>query len=865
MGKKKVRTLAERRERIRETDLGKWFKSSFYAYGMSVIEERALPDIRDGAKPVHRAIIYECLKSGATSKSKPTKVARISGNVIGNWHPHGNVAVEEALVGLSEPWSNTLPITEIKGNGGTVFGDGAAAGRYIEARLTPAGDAYGYQLKEGIVPFVPNFDDTGKMPAVLPARLPYLLINGIRDGIAVGVASAIPPHNAKEALAATIAYMKKPKTKTEELLAYMPGPDFPTGATIINKNDLLAVYETGTGKVKVRAELVYDKKEHALHVTEIPYVFAGSMDALVMELVKATTETVTAGKKRIPPKIAGVTKVSDYSGKDGIDICINLQKGVDPEEMKKTLFAQTRLETSVKFIFNALNDKTLRTYSLRQYLAEYVEFQHEITLNEHKIEKKELENRLEIIMGRIIAASFIDEIVDAVKHANGRAQVKDVLMHGTILPGTDPAYAATVKTFAFTEAQAEAISGTMLYQLNKLDADKLKDEGKKIQARLKVVDQVVDDYAYRHRLIIKRLEDEYKKLPDSPRKTRIISDSLSKASTMELPTVSLYMDMDKYTYVRLENKPFEGARETTNKSRAGFFDRTGTCWNLFLDRAKETNGRGTLCARLIPSEEPVVGFTVGIEKEDAEGLFIFENGAMKRVVMERYRTKNRATKVNSRTPDLPLKAFYDIPEDVNVLVVDGREIPLADIPLQSQSGSGKLFLEQKDGTYEVGFMKKDLPAKETVSEKSDEMNGVAIFTADGNLVFDWATTDTAGKDGLYVTTYRELLEQDLLFVHSDGTAKWVKGGAFTVKTKKARIMADKDGVTAVFIGPMSDKTLIGHYEEGVSKRVDATKISVQGKTGGGVRVFWSPKYTFTGISPGNNSGLPVVSFKSNPK
>ena len=182
-------------ENIQKKDLTQYTKEGFTGYGQSVIKERAFADVRDGLKPVQRAILYEIIRCGATSDSKPTKVARIGGNVIGNWHPHGNIAVEEALVGMAQSWTNSLPPIYIKGNGGTVFGDSAAAGRYIEAKLTPAGDAYGRNLKEGIVPFIPNFDETGTMPTVLPAQLPYMLINGISEGIAVGVASVMPPHN----------------------------------------------------------------------------------------------------------------------------------------------------------------------------------------------------------------------------------------------------------------------------------------------------------------------------------------------------------------------------------------------------------------------------------------------------------------------------------------------------------------------------------------------------------------------------------------------------------------------------------------------------------------------------------------------
>lgn len=854
-------------EYIQEVSAEQLFKKSFYDYGMSVIKERALVDVRDGLKPVGRAIIYEALKSKAFSTSKPTKVAKISGAVIGNWHPHGDKAVEEALTGMAQSWTNTLPVIHIKGNGGSIFGDPAAAGRYIEARLTPAGDAYGYKLKKGIVPYVPNFDNTGTMPSILPAQLPYLLINGAKEGIAVGVAASVPPHNAKEVLDMVLTYLKKPKTKTAELLEHMPGPDFPSGATIINKDDLLDMYKTGEGKIVVRATLEYDKKEHAIHVKEIPYLFAGSMDNLVAELAAATTETIDAKKKRVPPKITGVTQVNNYSGKDGIDICLDLQRGIDPEEMMKTLFAKTRLETTVKFIFNALNNRELHQYSLRQYLAEYTEFQHEIVQNEHKLELDELSQRLEIIMGRIIAASYVDEIVDVVKNSENRSQIMDVLQNGTILSGTNPKYHKKVKTFAFSEIQAESISGTMLYQLNRLDTERLKEEGKKIQKRLKIVEKVVTDKAYRHKLIIKRLEEEYKKLPDTPRKTRIIQDSVTKASAMEIPTVPLYTFMDKYGYVKIEGRPFEGAKQTDNKSRLGFFDREGTCWNLFLDKAKETKDRGTLIQRLIDAKSQIVGFSVIIQKENREGLFLFENGNVRRVSMNRYQTKTRATKVNTRTGEQPLKAFYDIPEDVNILVVDGKEISLDDIPLQGLSGSGKKLLPEQEEPYKIEF-------KKGIIQKSGKKTGVktepvfdasVTFTSDGQLLFDWSSLDTENREGLYTTTYQKLLTENLLFIHKDGTAKWVSGSQFAVKTKRTQIVANKEGVTAVFVGPVKEKTLIGIYSEGKQKRIDVSKIPIQGKSGGGARVFYCTKYEFQGIEPGDESGLPVVSFATLPK
>ena len=855
-------------ENIKEKELSGWFESGFNSYGMSVIKERAFVDVRDGLKPVHRAIIYEILKSGATSDSKPTKVARISGNVIGNWHPHGDKAVEDALTGMAQSWTNSLPPVWIKGNGGTVFGDGAAAGRYIEARLTPAGDAYGHNLKEGIVPFIPNFDETGIMPTVLPAQLPYTLINGISEGIAVGVSSVMPPHNPREVVEMTIAYIKDPSMSTAQLLEIMPGPDFPTGATIINKDDLESIYNTGAGRIRCRATLEYDASDHSLHVKEIPFNFSGCMNNLVSELATATSETIS-NKKKVPPKIKGIIKVEDYSGKDGIDICLYLQRGVDPEDMKKLLYSKTRLECPVLFMFNALNDKEPHQYSLKRYLSEYLDFQHEIVLNEHIMEKQVLEERLEIITGRIIASKCIDPIIDTVKQAQNRGQVKDVLMNGTILEGTNPAYHQLIQSFSFTEKQAEAISETKLYQLTKLDSTALIKEGKDVRAKLIETQRIIDSEDARKDLIISRLEEELRKLPECPRKTIITQEATSSAAGIEEKTVPMFISMDKYGYVRMEGKYFENSVETNSKARVGFFDVAGNCWNLFLDRVKETKDRGTLISRLINTEAQIVGFTTIIEHEDSEGLFIFENGNMRRVLMNKYMTKTRATKINTKTQDMPMKAYFDIPEGMNIVTVDGKDIPLSRIPLQGYTGAGKQFLEPKEEPYDISFKQGDVEPEEEPLGK-DVFDAVVTFTSDNKLMFDWKTLNTDGHDGLYTTTYQELIKSMLLFVHVDGTVKRVNGELFTVKSKRTQIKSDKEGVDILAIIPISDDDymtghLIGVYEGGYKKCVAINGISLQGIVGGGIRVFYTTKYKLESVQLVHETDLPEVSFASQPK
>lgn len=852
---------------IQQADTRHLLKSNFYDYGMSVISDRALPDIRDGLKPVHRAIIYEMLSSRMTSKNKPVKVAKITGAVIGNWHPHGDGAVEEALAGLAAPWKNTLPPIQIQGNKGSVFGDPAAAGRYIEARLYPAGDAYGYKLKKGIVPYIPNFDNTSMMPTILPAQLPYVLINGISDGIAVGVATALPTHNAKEVLAMTLQYLKKPKTKTSDLLTLMPGPDFPTGATIINQSELLSMYETGYGKITVRATVEYEAKEHMLHVKEIPFSFAGSMHNLVNELVQMTSETVSVNKKKIPPKVNGILSVDDYSGKNGIDIALRLRKGVDVNGTLQVLFAKTRLETTVKFNFQALNDKQLRSYSLRRYLSEYTAFQHEIVINEHKLEQAELLRQQEVLLGRLVAFSLIDEIVDVVKHSTGRATIKDVLMNGTILPNTNSAYHNMVSTFRFSESQAESISGLLLYQLNRLDEQKLQKEKQEIETRLQIVTQIIDDEKVRHKLIIKRLQKEYDTLPVMERKTRIVNDEPSRVSTLEIPTVSMYVGMDRYGYLRIESKPFENAIETTNKSRLGFFDTLGNCWNLYLDRAKETKDRGTLISQLVDTTESIVGFTPYIQESGQLLLFVYADGSMKQCDANKFMSKTRTTKINTRIKDLVLAGMYDIPPNVNTVTIQGQTITLSTIPTQSLSGTGRQLVTLNGEPLDVVFEQKANIAKQVrkPTKQNNSFDAVVIFDGSDTCTFDWSTTDGSASTGLYVTTYQELIKNELIFVHRDGTAKCVSGQQFVVKTKRSSLQANKTGVESIYIAPATSKTLLGTYEDDIEKRIDATLISTQGKLGGGIRAFYTSKHTLLNVENGDSCDLPIVSFATQPK
>lgn len=867
---------------ISTADLQTAFNNKFKTYGRSVIKERALPDVRDGLKPVHRAIMTEMLFRHMTSKSKTVKGAKIIGAVIGNWHPHGDSAAYEAMVGMAAWWSNTMPPIYIKGNGGSVYGDPAAAMRYTEARLTPTGDAYGRKLKQGIVEYEPNFDDTAMMPTVMPAQLPYLLING-GDGIAVGVASHIPTHNPIEVINAFIAYTKNQKMTTADLLEIMPGPDFPTRGEIINKSDLLEIYENGVGNIRVRGKMRYNKKRNEISIYEVPFTAAGSMDKLVQEIALATSETTDKRGKKQAPKIAGVTEVVSHSGKDGIDITVSLKRGVDPDALMKTIFAKTRMETTLTYDFMALNNRRLKRYGLKDYFHDYLAFQNEIVINEFKMDKADLEHRMEIIRGLLILQTVIDEVVSSAKNANGKAELQEILMTGKIVDGVPAKFHKTIKQFRFTAVQAEHIANLPIYKINKMDYAGFVDEGKQIMVDLEYADGIINDPKKRKKLIIKRHQEELKTLEsatkdknsddDYSRHTQIIDDEPSVVSKLEIPESDLFVSYDKYQYLKISEKNFDGAIKTTNRSRLGFFGTDGICWNLHLEQQKPTVNNGTLIQQLITPTTPIVGWTSLINSEDERfGLFVYKDGNVRLSDMRKYLTKTKATKVGSGKGEGELAAFYDIPEDAVGVTINGQTFAIDQFSVQGITGHGKHMLDlPDDGLVEAAFItdESQLPKKRTkvaaskTKSKSSGLEGMANFKADGTLAFSWDSSEP-DADSIFSLPYHELLKSQLLLVRPDGRAKRIDGSQFKVSTRRQQIQADKAGEEIMFLG-LAPETMLARYTDGTQKRVETKLISVQGKAGGGVRAFYTKKHELESVVDGSDSDVELVSLATQPK
>ena len=860
------------KDNIQDVDFNDNFETRYYNYGIDVIEERALADVRDGLKPVQRAILIEMISERIFSSNKPAKGARITGAVIGKWHPHGDSSVESAMANMAAPWKNSMPAVKIHGNGGSIFGDKNAAGRYFEANLTPTGDAYGKNLNPGVVEYIPNFDETETMPKILPAQLPFLLINGV-EGIAVGLASDIPTHNPLEVVEAFISYVGKPKQTVEQLMEILPGPDFPSYGEIINKDDLVNMYKTGNGKIRMRGKMRYDKKENAFHIYEIPYVFSGSMNNLVTELTYASMESIDKKGKKQPPKISGIADVKDHSGKDGIDIFIKLKRGVDPVAMEKEILAQTRLETTVKFNMTALNDKRLKKYNLKQYFKEYLAFQHEILTNEYLMEQKRLNKRMEIIKGLLILNSVIDEVISSAKQSKNKRELQEVLMTGKVLTGVDKKYHKTIKTFKFNEVQAEHIANLPIYKISKTDYQALVDEGKEVQSKIEYADGIINDVAKRKRLIISRHKTELKAMDKTEfaRRTEIINAEFSTVSKLEIPETPLYFGYDKYQYVRLEEKAFDDSIKTTNKSRLGFLTNDGICWNLHLETMQPTKGSGTLVNQLLNHTDEIVGYTTQITSEnESMGLFIYKDGNMKLTDMRKFMTKSKSTKVASGRTDVELMLYVDVPNDAVGITIDGVTFNLDDFSVNALGGRGKRMTSEYENNHiEVEFItdKSLLPKKRATKTPAKQAviseTGVAYFDGDDKLTFDWSASEP-NDDHMFGINYEALLKSQLLFVHGDGTAKIIDGEQFKVSTKRTSIQANKKGLNAIYIG-LVPKTMVAEYTSGVSKRVDTSLISKQGKMGGGVRAFYTTKHELSKVYDGADSTLECVSLATQPK
>ena len=465
-------------------------QKSYIDYAMSVIIARALPDVRDGLKPVQRRTLYDMYELGIRYDRPYRKSARIVGDTMGKYHPHGDSSIYEALVVMAQEFKKGMPLVDGHGNFGSIEGDGAAAMRYTEARLQKVTqETFLADLDKDVVDFGPNFDETEKEPLVLPVRIPNLLVNG-SDGIAVGMATSIPPHNLSEVIDATKALIKNNQLTTEALMKYIKGPDFPTGGIIVNQADLQKIYESGQGKIrlrgKVEVEQVKGGKER-LVITEIPYTMMGANIGKFLNDIASLVET---------KKTTDIVDISNQSSKAGIRIVLELKKGADTERLKNLLYKKTRLEDTFGVNMLAVADGRPETLSLRQILEYHIDFQFEVNTRKYQSMLDKEEKKREVQEGLIRACDVIDLIIEILRGSKNREQVKACLVDGV----TDGIRFKTAKSkkeaakLKFTEMQANAILDMRLYKLIGLGIEALMKEHEATLANIDRYQDILNNY-----------------------------------------------------------------------------------------------------------------------------------------------------------------------------------------------------------------------------------------------------------------------------------------------------------------------------------------------------------------------------------
>ena len=692
-------------EQIIRTEYSDLMQKSYIDYAMSVIIARALPDVRDGLKPVQRRTLYDMYELGIRYDRPYRKCARIVGDTMGKYHPHGDSSIYDALVVMSQDFKKGMPLVDGHGNFGSIEGDGAAAMRYTEARLQKVTqETFLADLDKDVVDFVPNFDETEKEPSVLPVRLPNLLVNG-SDGIAVGMATNIPPHNLGEVIDAAKAYLKNPEISTEKLLELMPGPDFPTGGIIVNKDELPAIYESGTGKIKIRGRVQVEKLKggkEQLVITEIPYPMIGANIAKFLNDVAGLVES-----KKAPE----ITDISNQSSKEGIRIVLELKKGADTENLKNMLYKKTRLEDTFGVNMLAVADGKPETLSLRQILEHYIEFQYELTTRKYRTLLAKEQEKREIQEGLIKACEVIDLIIEILRGSKNIKDAKACLTAG-ITDGIRFKSEASKKRAAklhFTERQAQAILEMRLYRLIGLEIQALMEENQKTLKNIAEYEDILENHSSMTRVILKDM-DAIKKAYARPRRTAVENAEAIVFEEKKIEEMPVMFLMDRFGYAKtIDMSVYDRNKEAADSENKYVF----SCMNtgkicIFTDTGKQHTVKvqdlpfGKFRDKGVPidnfgnfssTEEQIVGIGSMEVLKHQKLLFGTRQGMLKIVDGSEFETKMKtmaATKLNEG--DELLKA----------IVTDG---------------TGQVVLQSRDG-YFLRFDISEIPEKKKGAVRS---------------------------------------------------------------------------------------------------------------------------------------------------
>ena len=568
---------------IIRTEYSELMQKSYIDYAMSVIIARALPDVRDGLKPVQRRTLYDMYELGIRYDKPYRKSARIVGDTMGKYHPHGDSSIYDALVVMAQDFKKGLPLVDGHGNFGSIEGDGAAAMRYTEARLQKVTqEAYLADLDKNVVDFMPNFDETEKEPVVLPVKVPNLLVNGA-EGIAVGMATSIPPHNFGEVIDGVIAYMKNPDITTAEMMQYIPGPDFPTGGIIANKDDLPAIYESGVGKIKIRGKIEIEKGKGGkdrMVITEIPYTMIGANIGKFLNDVYGLVESKAT---------SDITDITNQSSKEGIRIVLELKKGADIEALENLLYKKTKLEDTFGVNMLAVADGRPETMGVVPIIRHHVKFQYEIATRKYQTLLAKEQDKKEIQEGLIRACNVIDLIIEILRGSRSIKDAKACLTDGNTdhITFKNPSSKIMAQQLNFTVRQAQAILEMRLYKLIGLEIEALMKEHDETLENIAKYEDILEHRSSMAKVIIKELT-AFKKAYGKERKTVI--DNLKEAvvAAKKIEEQDVVFLMDRFGYAKIvDTSVYERNKEAANAEYRHIF----TCKNtdkicIFTDKGQ---------------------------------------------------------------------------------------------------------------------------------------------------------------------------------------------------------------------------------------------------------------------------------------
>ena len=665
---------------IIRTEYSELMKKSYIDYAMSVIIARALPDVRDGLKPVQRRTLYDMYELGIRYDKPYRKCARIVGDTMGKYHPHGDSSIYDALVVMAQEFKKGMALVDGHGNFGSIEGDGAAAMRYTEARLAKiTQEAYLADLDKNIVDFMPNFDETEKEPEVLPVRVPNLLINGA-DGIAVGMATSIPPHNLAEVIDAVEAYMKHEDISAKQLMKYIKGPDFQTGGIVINKDDLLEIYESGAGKIKVRGKVEVEEMKGGkkrLVITEIPYTMIGAGIGKFLNDVCALVET---------KKTNDIVDISNMSSKEGIRIVIELKKGADVENLTNMLYKKTRLEDTFGVNMLAVADGRPETMGLKKIIEHHVDFQFELATRKYKTLLAKERDRKEIQEGLIKACDVIDLIIEILRGSQSVADARACLTQGItenikFKSGISRKMAAMLR---FTERQANAILEMRLYKLIGLEIEALMKEHEETLKNIARYEDILNHYDSMAEVIIEDLE-HFKKEYARKRRTVVENGQEAVYEEKKVEEQEVVFLMDRFGYAKtVDVATYERNKEAAdaenkwivnciNTGKLCVFTNTGKMHQIkvldlpygkFRDKGQPIDN----VSNYDSTQEMVVYMCDELQLRYAKLLFATKQGMIKKVKGNEFQVAKRTIAATKLQEDDELISVQVITDDQHVVL-----------------------------------------------------------------------------------------------------------------------------------------------------------------------------------------------------